>query len=70
MATCEEAASETIPLNRELTSEYHGIQRQAFINYNFSCTSLSARKTVLSARTCAWEIVQVKKKTCTLLIIT
>ena len=42
---------------------------QAFINYNFSCTGFRARKTVLIARPCTWGAVDVKKQTCTILII-
>ena len=34
---------------------------QAFTNYNFSCTVFRARKTVLRARRCTWEIVHVKE---------
>ena len=43
---------------------------QAFINYNSSCTRFCACKTVLDPCLCAWEIVQVKEQTCTLLVIT
>ena len=43
---------------------------QAFINYNFSCTRFRARKTVLRARPCTWEIVHVKEQIYRLLIIT
>ena len=33
--------------------------RKAFTNYDFSCTGFRARKTVLRARLCTWEIVHV-----------
>ena len=45
-------------------------QMQTFINYNFLCTRFCACKTVLGARPCTLEIVDVKEQTCTLLIIT
>ena len=42
---------------------------QDFINYNFLYTRFCACKTISSAHPCTWEIVHVKKQTCTLLII-
>ena len=43
---------------------------QAFINYNFSYMRFHARKTVLVACPCTWEIVLVKGQMCMLLILT
>ena len=43
---------------------------QAFINYNFLYTRFYACKTILHARPCTWEIMHIKEKTYTLLIIT
>ena len=40
------------------------------MNYNFWYTRFRARKTVLGARPCVWEIVLVNKQACTLLIMT
>ena len=48
--------------------QYDAIQ-QAFINY-VSYTRFLARKTVLGARPCTWEIAPVKEQKCTLLITT
>ena len=46
-----------IKLFEKLREERH----QAFINYNFSYTRFRARKTVLGARPCTWEIVSEKE---------
>ena len=43
---------------------------QAFINYDFLYTRFYASKTILRARPCMWEIMHIKEKTYTLLIIT
>ena len=57
-------------MNSGLWSKKQQLQ-QAFINYNFfSYTRFCARKTVLGASLCTWEIVHVKEQTCMLLIIT
>ena len=44
--------------------------KQAFIDYKFLYTRFRARKTVLGARPCTWEIRCVNEQTSTLLIIT
>lgn len=43
---------------------------QAFIKYNISYTTFRACKTVLCASPHTWEIMPIKEKTYTLLIIT
>ena len=41
-----------------------------FIEYSFLFTRFRARKTILGARLCMWEVIPLKEQTCTLLIIT
>ena len=58
---------------RDISNLFHllvVVLNKAFINYNFLFTGFCARKTILRACLCTWEIVQVKEGTDTLLLIT
>ena len=62
--------STLIPRFWGFQSDLANFEEQAFINYNFLYTKFRARKTVLGARLCTWEIMHIKEQTCIILIIT
>ena len=64
---------ETLNLTREsqnrVVNSNPGDWFQAFVNYNFCIWYFVHAKPFLGARPYTWEIVHVKKQTCTLLIV-